>query len=370
MINDLSSLEAKQEWNDFVSNCPWSDILQYWQWGEVKTLEGWEYGFITSDDDIVRSMFLIKRAPGLGNYMYIPHGPVFHSLDDLRNSVLSWKNNILKVAKEKNCFVIEIDPKIGELTENEDLNEIQKKNVDSLSHFFNKDIIEEFKRNGFQRTSRNMQPIYKLLYSLELSPDELMSLMSKSTRYNVRYAEKNGVEVKEYSPDDPQIEERVKEFYKLLEVTQERAGGYPIRPFSTFQKLFEVFKGTQDISLFEVSYQGDVIAFNISQRTQCWSSSFYASSNRLHSKLKAPYLLRWASIMRAKEFGSDVYDFWGIIPDSKQHKGYSDHKLGFGGARIDHIGIMQMPLNSFKTVIFNRVLPLRSKFAELKRNYL
>ncbi len=357
-----------QEWNDFVSNSPWSDILQYWQWGEVKKLEGWECGFATSNDKKVRSMYLIKNIPLLGNYLYIPHGPVFHNVEDLAASITSWKQNIVKVAQERRCFAVEIDPKIGSLAEDSNLTDLQKKNLENLSHFFDKSIINIFVDAGFRNTKRNMQPVYKLLYSLKLTSDELLGLMSKSTRYNIRYAEKHGVEVKEYFPDDQDIDNKIREFYELLEVTQKRTGGYPIRSYSVFQKLFEVFKGTRDISMFEVSFQGDIIAFNISQRTKCWSSSFYASSNRLHPKMKAPYLLRWASINRAKESGSGIYDFWGIIPYSKKHKGYSDHKLSFGGARIDHVGIMQLPINKLKTRMFNNILPLRAKLAKLKRN--
>lgn len=367
-----------QEWNDFASSSQWGDILQFWQWGEVKKTEGWNPVYI-GEGSAVRSMGLVKKASFLGNILYIPHGPIFQTVQSLREGIGQWKESINKAAYENNCFVIEIDPKVGFLKEEileediKDKSQQQKqdvinKNIQGLSHFYNNDIIDIFSGIGFQRTKRNMQPVYKLLYNLDLSEDELMGLMDKSTRYNIRYAAKKGVEVKEYLPDDPSIEKKVKEFYDLLKLTQQRAGGYPIRPYSTFVKLFEVFKGNNNISLFEASYEGDVIIMNISQRTKKWASSFYAASNRLHPNVKAPYLIRWESIKRAIEYGSKVYDFWGIIPKSEQHKGYSEHKLNFGGARIDHVGIMQLPINQTKAMIYNQILPMRSKFAGIKRN--
>ncbi|MBD3280425.1 peptidoglycan bridge formation glycyltransferase FemA/FemB family protein [Candidatus Dojkabacteria bacterium] len=366
-----------KSWNNFISDSPWGDILQFKQWGEVKSLESWKQFFV-GESLAVRSQVLIKSIPVLGNYAYVPHGPVFQSVDKLKDGIKAWKSEIVKLAKEQNCFAVEIDPKIGylrdeklDLPENDkDLrakNEVVNKNIEKLAHFYNEEIVKTLLSAGFKKTGRNMQPIYKLLYSLDLSDEELMSLMDKNTRYNIGYAERKGVEVKYYLPDDPQIEKKLKTFYDLMKETQARTGGYPIRPFDSFVKLFESFKGTESIALFEASFEGDVIIMNISQFTKNWASSFYAGSNRLHSKVKAPYLIRWKSIQKAKEFGCKTYDFWGIIPHDKAHKGYSDHKLSFGGARIDHVGLMQLSLNKSKTMIFNNLIPLRAKLAELKR---
>ncbi|MBN1331939.1 peptidoglycan bridge formation glycyltransferase FemA/FemB family protein [Candidatus Dojkabacteria bacterium] len=373
----MDTASDQQAQNDFVSNSAWGDILQFWQWGEVKKEEGWQK-FLVGESLRVRSMVLMKKVPGLGNYAYVPHGPVFESVEDLKAGIEEWKTALLQFAKSHNCFVIEIDPKIGYLRDevlpisegDEDLrkkNEIVNRNIKNLSHFYNPEILEILQAAGFKKTSRNMQPTHKLLYSLDLSDDELMSLMDKNTRYNIGYAERKGVQVEHYFPDNPQIGERLKVFYSLTKEMQSRVGGYPIRPYESFVKLFEVFKGTQNIVLFEASFEGDPIIMNISQFTKNWSSSFYAGSNRLHSNVKAPYLIRWKSTQLAREFGSKVYDFWGIIPKSRQHKGYSDHKLSFGGTRIDHVGLMQLPLNGTKTAILNNVIPLRTKIAEFKR---
>ncbi len=356
------------DWNDFIEKSLWGDVLQFEQWAEVKGKEGWRSRKCESANGKVRSQCLIKSVPLLGNYLYVPHGPVFETVEDLATNIRAWKEAVVALAKEEKCFAIEIEPKIGHLVVNEESqNDVVQKNTKGLEHFTNPRVLEIFKQAGFRETGRNMQPIYKLLYDLSLSDEELMSLMSKSTRYNVRYAEKHGVVVKEYLPDDPLIETKLKQFYDLLLEMQKRAKGYPVRPYSSFVKLFEVFKGTKNLSLFEASYEGDVIIMTISPRTKGWCSSFYAGSNRLHPNLKAPYLIRWEAIKKAKEYGSKVYDFWGIIPNSKQHKGYSDNKLSFGGTRIDHVGLLQLPINSSKTKVFNTILPMRAKISELKR---
>ena len=357
------SLDAKNSWNEFISTSPYGDILHFWQWGEVKRGEGWEpyrLGVLQYDKLIIAAQCLIKRAPGLGSVLYIPYGPVFHSVSDLETGIHELKHLLLNIAKEHNCFAIELEPKLG--TAIDDLSPYK-----NLQHFTDHKILHIFEKEGFNLSGRNMQPKFKLFYDLEQSEDELLALMKKNTRYNVRLAAKKGVKINSYLPDDPQTGAKVNEFYELLKQTQERAKGYPIRPFSTFRNLFAEFKGTQNLVLYEAVYEGKVIAMNITERTGFWSSSFYAASNRLYPEVKAPYLLRWESVKDAKAFGSKIYDFWGIIPGSEQHHGYSDTKISFGGARIDYYGILAMPLVRSKYFFWNRLLPLRAKLSEKLR---
>lgn len=351
----------KEQWNSFIADSPWGDLLQYWQWGEAKKAEGWDalrVAVIEDDTILLAAQVLIKNASYLGNYFYVPHGPVFQSVADLKTSIGFFKKEIIKIAKERDCFSIEIEPKIGFVPDDSLADPIISKNLQNL---INPSVYNLFERSGFIHTGRNMQPIYKLFYDLEDSEEDLLALMKKNTRYNVKLAAKKGVEIKEYSFTDSQIHEKIDKFYEMLLLMQERAKGYPIRSREYFHKLVTDFAETGCMSLFEASYQGDVISMNISERTKYWSSSFYAASNRLHADIKAPYLMRWQSILKAKEAGCKIYDFWGIIPDSKQHKGYSDNKLSFGGVRINNYGLLAVPLSPSRYFIWNKLLPLRSK---------
>ena len=249
-----------------------------------------------------------------------------------------------------------------EIKKSETFREIPELKENSpIKNLIDPEILQIFQKHGYDLTGRNMQPKHKLYYDLNESEEDLLAMCKKSTRYNIKYAAKKGVKIEEFSPDDKLIKLKIQKFYNLLLETQQRASGYPIRPIETFFNLFKSFRGMPNLSLFEASYENEVIVINISQKTKYWSSSFYAGSNRKHPKLKAPYLLRWESILAAKNYGSKLYDFWGIIPNSENHKGYSDHKLSFGGIRVDNYGLLAFPISPIKYSIWDAGIWLRTE---------
>ncbi|MBN1915726.1 peptidoglycan bridge formation glycyltransferase FemA/FemB family protein [Candidatus Dojkabacteria bacterium] len=371
MVFEVISEDKKKSWNSFVDNSLYGDILQYWQWGETKRGEGWNpvRVWVRSPQEknqviLICAQILIKKVPFLGNYMYIPHGPLFLpglNLAEARAALKTFIEELKKMAKESGSFAIEIEPKIGEYVSG--VGEMS----DGLRHFTDERLINLFENSGFKKTGRNLQPKYKLLYDLSKSDEELLNYMKKNTRYNVRYAEKHGVEVVETKFSDPKAKEKFEKFYELLKEMQKRTKGYPVRPKSSFMRLLKEFSKTHNLVFIEVKHNKETLAMNITQRTSNWAASFYAGSTRIKSNLKATYLMRWASIQSARRFGSKVYDFWGFIPNSKQHEGYSDNKLSFGGTRIDHVGIMGLPLNKIKYSLWNLMVPARRILYEAMR---
>jgi len=365
----------KRLWNSFVDSSKWGDVLQFWQWGNTKQAEGWQpvrMGIYTNEQPLVLAQALMKKASIIGNYLYVPHGPVFLEKGDLARGLPKLIEALKQYAQEHNCFVLEIEPKIGYLPRQDPSTQEatdQKELSANLAHFIDQEIKEIFLKSGFRLTNRNVQPKYKLYYDLDLSEEQLLGLMKKNTRYNVRLAEKKGVAVKEFAANDPVLGQKLEQFYRLLQETQQRIKGYPIRPLSSFQRLLTEFADSENLSLFEAGLGNEVIAMNISEKTKFWASSFYAASNRLYPEVKAPYLLRWRAVQAAKNYGCKVYDFWGIIPGSEEHKGYSDTKLSFGGTRIDTYGVLSLPINQLKYFIWDKLIPLRSSLAHLFRKF-
>ncbi len=344
-------IQDKDFWDKFISANSSSDILQTWEWGEVKRVENWSpYRFAvleTNGEIVLAGQILVKNVPFFGKLAYIPYGPCWQpglSLEQLDDYWTRFETGILQWAETLGIFAIELEPK------------------------WNLEQYEEFAKvfRNWRKTGRNRQPKYKLIVDLTLSEEEILMAMHKSTRYNIKYAKKQGVIVNQYRFNDPLIYKKIDEFYELLLETQKRAKGYPIRSQEYFHHLVEKFSQSNYMKLFEVVFKGKTVAMNISQTTNYWSSSFYASSNRLFPHVKATYLLRWESMMDAKRAGAKIYDFWGIIPNSKQHAGYSANKLGFGGFREDFVGILMAPKN-IKTSLWDIGLKFLAFFAEWKQ---
>jgi peptidoglycan pentaglycine glycine transferase (the first glycine) len=349
---EFREISDKTKWNEFVNNLLSTDILQSWEWGEVKRIEGWtpyRFALEESGELVSAIQIMVKQVRFLGKLAYAPHAPVLsskYSNKQFKDFLVSKQWDVLETgliawAKANGIFAIEIEPKVDE-----------------------RDLVT-LKSLKWDITKRNRQPKYKLFMDITKSEEEIKAGMKKSTRYNISYAEKKGVVIKKYTVQqmltNPEILDR---FYDLMLDMQKRAE-YPIRSKGYFQKFFEEFKDTNAVLVFEASYQGDVMAMNISEYTNVWASSFYAGSNRLHPNLKSAYLLRWESIKEAKSRGCQVYDFWGIVPESKQHKGYSDHKLSFGGERVDFVGILICRMN-FKALVWDLYLNLQKLLVKFK----
>jgi len=366
--------EGIKRWNEFSSNCLWGDILQFWQWGELKKTEGWKplrLQVKKENQVVLQVQFLLKKVKFLGVLAYAPHGPVADSFENLQIG-LEFLYKELKtnsIFKREDIFALEIEPRLGLLVSDFDQNKNNPKykNPNSvLAKITDSKNQELITASGFQKTQRNMQPKYKLYYDLEKSPEELLAQAKKSTRYNVKYATKKGVTASKIDLENEQINTTLENFYNLLLETQKRAKGYPIRSKKYFENLIKEFKNTQAVSFFEVKHENEVLGVNISEFSQNWSSSFYAGTSRNKSKLKAVYLLRFKSLMDAKERGCKIYDFWGIVPKSKAHSGYSDHKLSFGGEKVVNYGIFAASKNLVKFWIWNQGIKLYNDFAKWK----
>jgi peptidoglycan pentaglycine glycine transferase (the first glycine) len=349
--------KEKEIWNEFVNNSPFTTVLQLWQWGELKKEEGWKpirIGVYENNKLLIVAQGLQKRVNFFGNYLYFPHGPVFYSAEDFAKGIEEFLFYLKTYSKIHNCFTIEFEPLIGRNKSDNDL-------PNNISHIHNLEVEKIFHDQNLVFTKRNIQPKYKLFYDLEETEDILLGRMKKNTRYNVKLAEKKDVKINKYAFNSNKIDQKLEIFYDLLLQMQTRNDGYPIRPKASFVRLIEEFKQTKYMQIIEAKFKRKSLALNISQYTNFWASSFYAASSRELSNLKAPYLLRWQSVLEAKSRGCKIYDFWGFIPDDPSHKGYSDMKLSFGGIRIDMHGIIAMPINKYKFFVWDKLLPYRAK---------
>lgn len=326
----ICETKDKQTWDNFVTSQPNHTFLHSWAWGEFNEAIGdkvWRFG-IYNDDTLVAVCLVIKVHARRGNFLFVPHGPVF----EFRKQLLeTFVEKLRKIAKREGAGFIRISPLLADNKENREL----------------------FRQLGFRPAPIHMHA--ETTWTLDLAPseEELLMGMRKTTRNLIRRAIKDGVEIKTGSS-----ERDVAIFNSLY---RETALKHSFTPFSLvyLQNQVKVLSGGDNVRLFTAIYKNEPLASAIV--VFYGNSAFYhhgASSSAKYPKIPAAYLLQWEAIREAKRRGHKFYNFWGIIPEgnvkgqrsnvngNKKHPwaGITLFKKGFGGFQTDYMHAQDLPL--------------------------
>lgn len=309
---------TKEEWNKFIIENDGS-FLQSFEWGEFqKGLQKKTWRFLIKEKDkVIAEAQVIKETFSFGKSLfYIPFGPCF-SQDLFLKGKKEVLNLILKqfknLAKKEKAIFLKIEP-FSPLPKLPEANNSQKR----------------------------FQPQKTLLLNLKnKTAEEIFQQFHQKTRYNIRLAEKKGVEViSTYNlqltpkenlrfPTGQATNNYFNAFYKLVQRTAKRDKFTPY-PKSYYQKLLE----ETGAYLFLAKYKERIIAANIVIFFGKEAIYLHGASNHKYRKLMAPHLLQWTQIKEAKKRDCAVYDFWGI--DEKKWPGLTRFKKGFGGEELQY----------------------------------
>lgn len=188
-----------------------------------------------------------------------------------------------------------------------------------------KALAQELIGAGFLKSKKEVQPQRTIILDLTKSEEELLAAMHGKTRYNIRVAQKHGIQIKVAG------HENIDDFWSLIQKTAERD------TFSTHTKeYYQKILKLSFIELCTAEYQDKIIAANIILLRGERATYLHGASDYESRTLMAPYLLHWEIIRCAKNRGSKEYDLWGI--DEKKWPGVTRFKRGFGGREAAYIG--------------------------------
>ncbi len=193
------------------------------------------------------------------------------------------------------------------------------------------------------------QPAQTLILDLSLSADELLSGMHQKTRYNIRLAEKRGVEIvsgAEYLPD----------FIKLMQDTTTR-DGFQAHSENYYRQLLSQ---KDFIRLLAARYQGKIIAAGLFCFYGNTVTYLHGASGNALRAVMAPYLLQWRAISLAQSEGYLYYDFFGI--SAKKWPGVTRFKTGFGGEIVNYPGTYDLVLRPKAYYFYTLLRRLRRLF--------
>ena len=334
---------SPSEWNRLVESSPGGGhLLQSYEWGELKHGLGWKPVRLTleRDGELAGSgQFLFYSTPGVpGGMLYCPKGPWLPWDDD--GAVRAFLDGMVEVAERYNAHTVKIEPEVREEQQ---------------------DVKEHLRAFGFEKFRWNVNHKATLTIDLSQSEEDLMKNMKKSTRYGVRRAGKEGVEVVE---DNSRA--ALDRFWRMHGALVERKDFWS-RPYSYYEALWQALEKAGRAHLFFAEHEGDrpaaAMVFTFGHK----GVYMLGVSTREKSKITPANLLQWEIMKWAKENGITHYDMWGVPPLDKldeDHPLYGVYKFkaGFGSELVDFVGTLDLPVDRTRARLWNKVEPWYFRF--------
>ena len=327
---EVFEIKEKDKLDNYVTSYERDSCLQSWSWGAFQETIGNKVHRLAlqDEDEIIAAATFYKVKTPLGfSYFYCPRGPI---LEQGVNAVMPLFHKIAEIAKKEKVIFFRFEP---------------------WRPIMNYDFKEVKVGDWTIIKTKDVQPSETIVLDLTRSEDKLLSEMHQKTRYNIRLAEKKGVEIKELGLDG------FEEFWKLTEVTTKRD------KFSAHNKEYykNILKTCPDkAKLFSAIYNGKVLSTGIWSFFGDTVTYLYGASSDQDRSVMAPFLLQWRLIMEAKKQGFRYYDFFGI--SEKKWPGVTRFKRGFGGEEIAYPGTFDVVFSSVQYRAYNLLRKTRKLF--------
>lgn len=281
------------------ARCPDGGLLQSEAWRAFKGAEG----SLTEhfEGEGLWANVIEHALPFVGNYWYVPRGPV---LADASSAVQSseWAR-ILTEAKKRRVAWIRIEPK----------NDAELSMIRGWSGTY-----------SVRKSPHDMQPKEILPVNISGDKEKLFENMKPKTRYNIRLAERRGVEI-----SSDRDEKSLGEFLRMNRETAIR-NHISTHPDRHYRHLLEAFP-KEEIALFMAWHEGRALAATIVAFFGDTATYLHGASSDDDRGLMAPYFLQWHAIEAAQRRGCVRYDFGGVDTDGSvpSLSGVTRFKRGF-----------------------------------------
>ncbi|MCL4382867.1 peptidoglycan bridge formation glycyltransferase FemA/FemB family protein [Patescibacteria group bacterium] len=201
---------------------------------------------------------------------------------------------------------------------------------------------------------------------IDLTPseEELMKSFHPKTRYNIRYAERAGVEVVEDNSD--------KAFGRYLELTKETVGrqGFYAHSRKYHELMWEYLnkemkkQGNKEpiAHLLTARYKGEIITTWILFSWKDFIYYPYGASTEKYKNVMANNLMMWEAIRFGKKLGLKTFDLWG----REEGKGFTKFKEGYNPQVVEFLGTWDLVINKPIYKIYRIAEVIRWKLLRIK----
>ncbi|NLM06712.1 MAG: aminoacyltransferase [Tissierellia bacterium] len=282
----------KEAYDNFIRTSPYARISQDRNWHMVKGAWDEHYIYLEEGKIIAALSILSIKAVGDKRLFYANRGPVCDFTDV--NLVKRLVDEASKHIKDLDPFLLRIDPEF----------------------VYDDEVVKAYREAGFNLRSRETdihsftQPRFNMILKLKgKTEEEVFNEFSSKTRYNIRLAERKGVETDFVESSSPKFLEAIDTFYDLTEIMAKR-NGITYRPKDYFIRMFEAFpKSRVYLTKHEEDYLSAALAIPYNKKL----FYMYGASSNEKRNLMPNYQMQWEMIKWAMEMGMEEYDFGGVF---------------------------------------------------------
>ncbi|KKP68875.1 MAG: FemAB family protein [Candidatus Moranbacteria bacterium GW2011_GWE1_35_17] len=314
--------------DEFIQkNSPCGGFLQSNQWMEFQNNFGIKNHNISDND--FWSNILEYNLPLVGKYFYVPRGPIRgENIED--EKLKKCINDLIELAKINRASWIRMDS--------------SDKNI--------RGIVKKLKYKLI-KSPHDMQPKQIFVVDISKNEEEILSQMKPKTRYNIKVAVKNNVQI-EIINGFSDNEEKIEKFLDLIEKTGNRKG-ITFHSKEYYRKMLRHIN-SDNIRLYLAVYEDKIIAGALMVIYGQMATYLHGASDDNNRNVMAPFLLQWQMIKDAKNSGALRYDFGGVSINEENKKrreqwlGVTRFKQGFAknNQPLEFSGSYDIIINPFK----------------------
>jgi len=307
MSLEVQEITDREQWDSFVSRARTGHLMQSYQWGELMKRDGHRIarvGVLEEGKLVAAALAVIFSLPYVqAPWLYVLRGPV---VDDSTSPALPLLiNELHRIAQQKHAVLLKVEPHVEEGAPG-----WQK-------------VLRPL---GFQANPIPTHVRRSWLLDITVPEQKLLAGMKRSWRYNIKVAERGGIQVKQASTP-----EELAAFYSVYQQTSQR-DDFTILPLKHYSDILELFGS--DAALFLAEHEGETLVGHLLIRYGDWCWDMFGATSESHRNLKPGYLLHWKTFLWAKAQGCAVYDFRGIpeiLEPGEEMWNVYEYKRGFGG---------------------------------------
>lgn len=317
-------------WDEVVKKYPEANFLQSPEYGKVNEILGCKV--FEEDFDGKAWALMIVRNAKRGRYLEIPCGPLVDwSNQKLVNEIFK---RTVEIAHSEKCVFIRIRPQL-------------------LMNLENMKLLEKM---GLEKSPMHLAAEHTVMINLLKSEGELLANMRRQTRYEVRRADKLGIEVLKSNS------QAIFEEFQACQAETARRQNFVPPTLKTLLAEKEAFG--DKIVIYKAMSEGKPVAYGLVIKSGLEADYYEAASTELNRKLPGAYALLWQAMKDLKAEGYERFNLWGIAPANQpnhRYAGVTTFKTGFGGEVMEFVPAHDLVISKIKYLKNLTVETIRKK---------